>query len=192
MRADWASATAGSAAPPLTCSSLPQSGQPKLCACETCRQRPSGAATTGSDWTGSGAERGVPQASQRRRYRPIKTASQGGSQPPRHNAQALDEARKRVTVAGRASVVEAPSAGPSGEHPPAGGQALLGSAVRWYPSPTWGHGHGASRECSPHGGRAHGGASVASPMWEEQPSGAGRPHCRASDQAHRDWGRVDP
>jgi hypothetical protein len=118
--------------------------------------------------------------------------SQGGSQPPRHNAQALDVARKRVTAAGRASVVGAPSAGPSGEHPPAGGRALLGSAVRWYPSPTWGHGHGASGECSPHGGRAHDGASVASPMWEEQPSGAGRPRCRASDQAHRDWGRVDP
>jgi hypothetical protein len=83
-----------------------------------------------------------------------------------------------------------PSAVPSGEHPPASGRALLGSAVRWYPSPTWGHGHGASGECSPHGGREHGGAPVASPrwfptskeaapMWEEEPSGAGRPRYRA-------------
>jgi hypothetical protein len=32
---------------------------------------PSGAATAGSDWTGSGAERGAPQASRRRTYRPI-------------------------------------------------------------------------------------------------------------------------
>jgi hypothetical protein len=96
--------------------------------------------------------------------------SQGGSQPPRHNAQAFDEARKRINVARcraccspLASVVGAPSAGPSGEHPPAGGPALLGSTVRWYPSPTWGHGHGASGECSPHGGRAHDGALAALP-----------------------------
>jgi hypothetical protein len=76
-------------------------GQPKLCACQTCRQRPSGATTAGSDWTGSGTGRGVPQASRRRKYRPIRTTIAGGSQPPRHNAQALDEARNPVTVAGR-------------------------------------------------------------------------------------------
>ncbi len=142
--------------------------------------------------------------------------SQGGSQPPRSNAQPLDVARKRVTVAGRrcrasgrvrpcwdqAFPCYSPLTGwasgpvaasrPSGEHPPAGGPALLGSAVRWYPSPTWGHGHGASGECSPHGGRAHDGALAASPRLCLRPKVEVRPCCTASDQAHRDWGRVDP
>ena len=160
--------------------------------------------------------------------------SQGGSQPPRHNAQALDVARKRVNVAGcrcyrasgrvrprwdqafpccspLASVVGAgPSAVPSGEHPPAGGRAPLGSAARWYPSPTWGHGHGASGECSPHGG--HDGALAASPRLCLRPKAwAGywsvpmlpslllasgpmevRPCCTASDPARRGWDPAYP
>ena len=49
-------------------------GNPSCAHTRLCRQRPSGAATTGSDWTSSGADRGAPQASQRRTYRPIKTA----------------------------------------------------------------------------------------------------------------------
>ena len=85
-----------------------------------------------------------------------------------------------------ASVVGAgPSAGPSGEHPPAGGRVLLGSTVRWYPSPTWGHGHGASGECSPHGERAYDGALAASPrlclrpkVWMEVRTARSRQACR--------------
>jgi len=147
------------------------------------------------------------------RHRP---QSQGGSQPPCHNAQALDVARNPVTVAGRrcrasgrvrprwdqAFPCYSPLTGwasgpvaasrPSGEHPPAGGPALHGSTVRWYPSPTWGHGHGASGECSRHGGPAHDGALAASPKLCLRPKVEVRPCCTASDQAHRDWGRVHP
>jgi hypothetical protein len=55
------------------------------CGCAHARRvgnDPSGAATTGSDWTSSGADRGAPQASQRRTYRPIKTAIARGLPAP--------------------------------------------------------------------------------------------------------------
>ena len=62
---------------------------------------PSGAATAGSDWTISGAERGALQASRRRTGSPIKTAIARGLPAPSQQCQAFDEARKRVIVAGR-------------------------------------------------------------------------------------------
>ena len=168
-------------------------------------------------WTSSGAESGR-SPGQPTTHIPadLDRNCKRAPSPPRSNGQAFDEARNPVTVAGRrrcrasgrvrpcwdqafpcysplASVVGAPSAGPSGEHPPAGGRALLGSAVRWYPSLTWGHGHGASGECLPHGGRARDGALAASPRLCLRPKPMEvRPCCTASDQAHRDWGRVDP
>ena len=175
------------------------------------------AATTGSDWTGPGAGWGAPRPANDAHSGRSRPQSQGGLQPPCSNAQPLDVARKRVSVAGRrrrasgrvrpcwdqAFPCYSPLTGwasgpvaasrPSGEHPPAGGPALRGSTVRWYPSPTWGHGHGACGECSPHAG-AHDGALAASPrlclrpkVWMEV-----RPYCTASNPAHRDWGRVHP
>ena len=109
-------------------------------------------------------------------------------------------------------------AGASGEHPAAGGRALLGLAVRWYPSLTWGHGHGASRECSSHGGRALDGGLVAWPRLYRRPkawTGYSRPlsmsssllrasgpkgpapeeprqWCTVSTLAHRGWDPADP
>jgi hypothetical protein len=190
-------------------------GQPKLCACETCRQRLQGSRDSrlGLDQLGrrSGRFPGQPTT-----HVPadLDRNRKGALSPPRSYAQPLDVARERVTVAGRrrcrasgrvrpcwdpaypccsrlgwASGPVAASR-PSEEHPPAGGPALLGSTVRWYPSPTWGHGHGASGECSPHGGRAHDGAVAASPRLCLRPKVEVRPYCTASDQAHRDWGRV--
>jgi hypothetical protein len=71
-----------------------------------------------------------------------------------------------------ASAEEAgPFAGTSGEHPAAGGRALLGSAVRPYPSPISGHGpscNGPSCHAS-RGGRARDGASGASPTLYRRP-----------------------
>ena len=75
-------------------------GQPQLCACETRRQRPSGAATAGLDWTSSGADRGAPRPANDAHTGRSRPQSQGGSQPPRSNGQAFDEARNPVTVAG--------------------------------------------------------------------------------------------
>ena len=126
-----------------------------------------------------------PPSLPRATLRPGIAITRGPPSPPCHNAQALDVPRKRINVAGcrcyrasslvrpcwdpavpccspLASVVGAgPSAVPSGEHPSAAGPVPLGSAARWYPSPTWGHGRGAYGECLPHGGRARDGALAA-------------------------------
>ena len=87
---------------PLTCSSLPQSGQPKLCACETCRQRPqrSRDSRLGLDRLGrrTGRSPGQPAThipADLNRYR------KGAPSPPRSNGQVFDEASNPVTVAGR-------------------------------------------------------------------------------------------
>ena len=145
---------------PLTCAFLPRSsthwgcaklpGQPKLCACETCRQRPQ---------RSRDSRLGLDQLRRRTGRSPAQPTAhipadldrnrKGAPSPPRSNGQAFDEARNPVTVAGRrcrasgrvrprwdqafpcysplAWVVGAgPSAVPSGERPPAGGPALLG------------------------------------------------------------------
>jgi hypothetical protein len=101
---------------PLSCSSLPRSRAAPAVRMRDALQRPSGAATAGLDWTSSGANRGAPQpawigpaqAPIGALPRPANDAhtgrsrpqSQGGSQPPRSNGQAFDEARNPVAVAG--------------------------------------------------------------------------------------------
>ena len=157
LRADWASASARSAAPRAThfARRSGDPGQPKLCACETSRQRPQRSRDSrfGLDrlrhWTGRSPGQPATQvpADQDRNRK-------GAPSHPRSNGQALDEAPNPVTVAGRRccrasgrvrpcwdpaypccsplawAVGAGPSAVPSREHPPAGGPALLGSAVR--------------------------------------------------------------
>jgi hypothetical protein len=87
---------------PLTCSSLPQSGQPKLCACETCRQRPqrSRDSRLGLDRLGrrTGRSPGQPAT-----HIPadLNRNRKGAPSPPRSNGQVFDEASNPVTVAGR-------------------------------------------------------------------------------------------
>jgi hypothetical protein len=81
--------------------------QPKLCACGTCRQRPSGAATTGSDWTSSGAERGALQRSQRRKYRPISSAATGRTAGPSLVIQRSKTATASITK----NAITGPSSG---------------------------------------------------------------------------------
>ena len=87
---------------PLTCSSLPQSGQPKLCACETCRQRPqrSRDSQLGLDRLGrrTGRSPGQPAT-----HMPadLNRNRKGAPSPPRSNGQVFDEASNPVTVAGR-------------------------------------------------------------------------------------------
>jgi hypothetical protein len=137
---------------PLTSSSLPQSRASSSCAPATCRQRPqrSRDSRLGLDQPRRpiGALPRTANDAHTGRSRP---QSQGGSQPPRSNGQAFDEARNPVTAAGRrcyrasgpvrprwdqAFPCYSPLTGwasgpvaasrPSGEHPPAGGPALLG------------------------------------------------------------------
>jgi hypothetical protein len=73
LRADRTSATAGSTAPRaahlLVAGAI--QGSPSCAHARRVRNDPSGAARAGLDWTSSGADRGAPQASQRRTYRPI-------------------------------------------------------------------------------------------------------------------------
>jgi hypothetical protein len=87
---------------PLTCSSLPQSGQPKLCACETCRQRPqrSRDSRLGLDQLRRRTGR---SAGQPATHMPadLNRNRKGAPSPPRSNGQVFDEASNPVTVAGR-------------------------------------------------------------------------------------------
>jgi hypothetical protein len=125
-------------------------GSPSCVHARRVRNDPSGAATAGLDWTSSAPIGALSRPANDAHTGRSRPQSQGGSQPPRSNGQAFHEARNPVTVAGRrccrasgrvrprwdrafpccsplASVVGAgPSAVPSGEHPPAGGPALLG------------------------------------------------------------------
>jgi hypothetical protein len=88
------------ASAPLTCSSLPRPGQPKLCACETCREttpaEPRQPARIGPARAPIGA---LPRPANDAHTGRSRPQSQGGS--PRSNGQAFDEARNPVTVAGR-------------------------------------------------------------------------------------------
>ena len=62
-------------------------GQPKLCACETCRQRPSGAATAGLDSTGPGAGWGAPGQPATRVPADLDRNRKGAPSPPRSNVR---------------------------------------------------------------------------------------------------------
>ena len=151
LRADWASATAGSAAPRAAHLLVP----PAIQGSPAVRIRDVSASTQRS----RDSRLGLDQLRRRTGRSPAQPTThipadldrnrKGAPSPPRSNGQAFDEARNPVTVAGRrcrasgrvrprwdqafpcysplAWVVGAgPSAVPSGEHPPAGGPALLG------------------------------------------------------------------
>jgi hypothetical protein len=98
----------GSAAPRAAHLLVPPAiqGQPKLCACETCWQRPQ---RSRDSWLGLDQLRrrsGRSQASQRRNIPAhLDRNRKGAPSPPRSNGQAFDEARNPVTVAGRRCIL---------------------------------------------------------------------------------------
>jgi hypothetical protein len=73
-------------------------GQPNLCACGNDPAEPRQPAWIGPAQAPVGA---LPRPANDAHTGRSRPQSQGGSQPPRSNGQALDVARKRVTVAGR-------------------------------------------------------------------------------------------
>jgi hypothetical protein len=76
-------------------------GSPSCAHTRRVGENPSGAATVGSDWASSGAERALSRPAGDAQAHRSRPQSQGGFQPPRSNGRAFDEARNPVTVAGR-------------------------------------------------------------------------------------------
>ena len=86
---------------PLTCAFLPRSRAAQAVRMRRVGNDPSGAATAGLDWTAQAPTGALPRPANDAHTGRSRPQSQGGSQPPRSNGQAFDEARNPVTVAGR-------------------------------------------------------------------------------------------
>jgi hypothetical protein len=163
---------------PLTCSSLPRS---------RAGHDPSGAATPARIGQAQAPIGALPRSAGDASTGRSRPQSQGGSQPPRSNGQAFDEARNPVTVAGRRRYKASVPAHPCWDQAVPGCSPLTG----WAPGPV-----AASR---PSGAAASnylsedGKAPPGSTHWQNYfpaPSGSGwddeTPPCRVRWRAHDD------